>query len=137
MKGERHMVLKGAHEQMTGMKSVLVLGVLGVCLAGMAWAVGQEGHADVHEIKMTAKNYDFDPSTITVKKGEKVKLIITATDRDHGIKLKAFDIDQVLKKDDPTIIEFTASKAGTFEFKCSVYCGRGHGKMKGTLVVEP
>ena len=131
------MVLKGAHEQMTGMKSVLVLGVLGVCLAGMAWTAGQEGHADVHEIKMTAKNYDFDPGVITVKKDEKVRLIITATDRDHGIKLKAFDIDQVLKKDDPTIIEFTASKAGTFEFKCSVYCGRSHGKMKGTLVVEP
>ena len=121
---------------MTGKKSILVLGILGICLAGMAVAAGQEGQADFHEIKMTAKNYDFDPGVITVKKGEKIRLIITATDRDHGIKLKAFDIDQVLKKDDPTIIEFMASKAGTFEFKCSVYCGRGHGKMKGKLVVE-
>ena len=122
---------------MTGKKSVLVLGVLGICLAGMAVATGQQTPAGVHEFKMTAKNYDFDPGVITVKKGEKVRLIITATDRDHGIKLKDFDIDQVLKKGDPTIIEFTASKAGTFEFKCSVYCGRGHGKMKGTVVVEP
>jgi len=42
---------------------------------------------------------------------------ITATDRDHGIKIAGYDIDQVLKKGDPTIIEFTADKAGTFDFK--------------------
>ena len=85
---------------------------------------------------MTARNYEFDPGVITVKKGEKVRLIITATDRDHGIKLDAFDVNQVLKKGDPTTIEFTADKVGTFEFKCSVYCGLGHRKMKGKLVVQ-
>jgi cytochrome c oxidase subunit 2 len=89
-----------------------------------------------HEFTMTAKNYEFDPSVITVKKGEKVRLFITATDRDHGIKIQGYDIDQVLKKGSTATIEFTASKAGTFEFKCSVYCGMGHHKMKGKLVVE-
>jgi cytochrome c oxidase subunit 2 len=89
-----------------------------------------------HEIKMTAKSGEFDPSAITVKKGEKVRLLITATDRDHGFELDAFDINQVLKKGDTEIIEFTASKAGTFVFKCSVPCGSGHRRMKGTLVVE-
>jgi len=71
-----------------------------------------------------------------VKKGEKVRLIITATDCEHEFRLDAFDIIQVLKKGDPEIIEFTAHKAGTFDFRCSVYCGKGHGKMKGKLVVE-
>lgn len=89
-----------------------------------------------HEIKMTAKSGEFDPSAITVKKGEKVRLIVTATDRDHGFQLDAFDVNQVLKKGDTEIIEFTASKAGTFVFKCSVPCGAGHRRMKGTLVVE-
>jgi cytochrome c oxidase subunit 2 len=87
-------------------------------------------------IYLTAKNYEFDPGVITVKKGEKVRLIITATDRDHGIKIEGYDINQVLKKGDPTTIEFTADKAGAFEFKCSVYCGHGHRKMKGKLIVE-
>ena len=71
-----------------------------------------------------------------MKKGDKVRLIITATDRDHGIKIEGYDINQVLKKGDPATIEFTADKAGTFEFKCSVRCGMGHGRMKGKLVVE-
>ena len=84
---------------------------------------------------MTAKDSGFDPDMITVKKGEKVRLIITATDCEHEFKLDAFDINQVLKKGDPETIEFTASKAGKFAFKSSVYCGKGHGKMRGKLVV--
>jgi cytochrome c oxidase subunit 2 len=114
----------------------LILMVLVAGLAGAAQAASQGGPSEVHEITMTAKNYGFDPSVITVKKGEKLRLIITATDCDHEFKLDAFRIDQVLKKGDPTTIEFSADKVGTFEFKSSVYCGRGHGKMKGKLIVE-
>ena len=117
-------------------KMILVLGVLVTGLAGPARAAGPAAPGDFHEITMTARRFEFDPAVITVKKGEKVRLIITAIDHDHGFKLDAFDINQVLKQGDPTIIEFTANKAGTFAFKCSVYCGHGHGKMKGKLVVE-
>lgn len=112
--------------------------LLGTIMAGAtvsALAAGQEPSGAFQVITMTAKNYEFDPAVITVKKGDKVRLLITATDRDHGIKIEAFDIDQVLKKGDPTTIEFTANKVGTFEFKCSVYCGMGHRKMKGKVVV--
>jgi cytochrome c oxidase subunit 2 len=116
--------------------SILALGALMTCVAGAALAAGQAASSGYHEFTMTAKNFEFDPDTITVKKGEKVRLIITAADHDHGFKLDAFDINQVLKKGDTETIEFTATKAGTFEFKCSVYCGKGHRKMKGKLVVE-
>ena len=85
---------------------------------------------------MTAKKYEFSPNPIRVKKGERVRLIITATDRDHGIKIEAFNIEEKLKKGVPTTVEFTADKAGSFPFKCSVHCGFGHGGMKGTLIVE-
>ena len=90
----------------------------------------------VHEIQMSAKKYEFSPNPIRVKKGERVRLIITATDRDHGIKIEAFGVEQKLKKGVPTTVEFTADKAGTFPFKCSVHCGFGHSGMKGTLIVE-
>jgi cytochrome c oxidase subunit 2 len=105
-------------------------------LAVSAFAQVPAAATDVHEIQMTAKKYEFDPNVITVKKGEHVKLIITALDHDHGFDLEAYGINQRLKKGEPTTIEFTADKAGTFEFKCSVFCGLGHRKMKGKLVVE-
>lgn len=91
---------------------------------------------EAHEITMTAKKYEFNPNVITVKKGEHVKLVITATDRDHGFKLDAFKINQHLKKGEPATVEFTADQAGEFPFQCSVICGMGHHRMKGKLVVE-
>jgi cytochrome c oxidase subunit 2 len=88
-----------------------------------------------HEIQMTAKKYEFNPSVITVKKGEHVKLVITATDHEHGFKLEDFKIDQHLMKGEPTTVEFTADRVGEFQFQCSHICGFGHHKMKGKLVV--
>jgi cytochrome c oxidase subunit II len=92
--------------------------------------------AEGTEIKMTAKKYAFDPSVIKVKKDDHVKLVITAVDHDHGFKIEAFHVDQLLKKGEATTIEFTADQAGTFPFECSHFCGLGHKKMKGTLTVE-
>jgi len=99
-------------------------------------AANAQAGPKVHEIQVTAKKYEFSPDPIRVKKGEPVKLIITATDHDHGFQLDAFHIKQKLKKGQPTTIEFTPDKAGTFPFKCSVFCGFGHKGMKGQLVVE-
>jgi len=89
-----------------------------------------------NEIKVSAKKYEFDPSAIKVKQGDHVRLVVTALDHDHGFKLEAFNIDQLLKKGEAVTIEFTADKAGTFPFECSHYCGLGHKRMKGELVVE-
>ena len=83
------------------------------------------------EINVTAKKYEFDPSTIKVKQGNHVRLVITALDHDHGFKLEAFNIDQLLKKGEAVPIEFSADKAGTFPFECSHFCGLGHKRMKG------
>jgi hypothetical protein len=36
------------------------------------------------------------------------------------------------------VIEFVAARAGTYDFKCSIQCSRGHGhdRMTGKLIVE-
>lgn len=101
-----------------------------------AAALGALAQSESNEIKVTAKKYEFEPSAIHVKKGDHVKLVITATDHDHGFKLDAFHIDQLLKKGEATTVEFTPFQAGTFPFECSHFCGLGHKKMKGELVVE-
>jgi cytochrome c oxidase subunit 2 len=92
--------------------------------------------AETNDIKVTARKYEFEPSSIKVKKGDHVKLEVTATDRDHGIKVDAFHISQKLPKGEPVTIEFDATEAGTFPFECSVLCGLGHKRMKGEIVVE-
>jgi cytochrome c oxidase subunit 2 len=116
------------------------LAVLAVALASTIGA-GQQpdpGTAGPQVIKMTAKKYEFDPSTITVVRGRPVRLEITAVDHDHGIEITEFGVKQLLDKGKPTVIEFTPGKTGEFTFHCSVFCGLGHHGMKGKLVVtEP
>jgi heme/copper-type cytochrome/quinol oxidase subunit 2 len=88
------------------------------------------------EFRLTARKYQFSPTTIKVKQGDRVRLIITAIDADHGFKLEAFNIGRTLPKGEPVMIEFTADQTGSFPFECSHFCGFGHRKMKGQLTVE-
>ena len=90
----------------------------------------------VHEIQVTLRKYEFNPGSLHVKKGERVRLIMVSVDHDHGFKLDDFDINQKVRKGTTAIVEFTADKSGTFQFRCSNVCGLGHRGMKGTLVVE-
>jgi cytochrome c oxidase subunit 2 len=90
----------------------------------------------VHEIQVALRKYEFSPGSLRVKKGEHVKLIMSAADHDHGFKLDDFDINQKIPKGTTVVVEFIADKVGTFQFRCSSVCGLGHRNMKGTLVVE-
>jgi cytochrome c oxidase subunit 2 len=103
--------------------------------AVLAVSLAQEQPA-AREIAVTAKKYEFSPSELRVRQGETVKLTITALDRKHGFKIEALDIDRELPKGEAVTIEFVADRAGTFPIACSKFCGFGHGKMKGELIVE-
>jgi cytochrome c oxidase subunit 2 len=87
------------------------------------------------EIKIVAKKFEFDPHTITVQKGKPVRLVITSTDVDHGIKLEELGIDQKIPAHKTINVDFTPDQVGRFEFKCSIVCGSGHDEMLGELVV--
>jgi cytochrome c oxidase subunit 2 len=88
------------------------------------------------EIKVTAKQFEFAPRTITVQKGKPVKLVITSADVDHGIKLEEFGVNQKVPAKQTINVTFTPDRVGRFEFRCSVVCGTGHDDMLGELIVE-
>jgi len=93
-------------------------------------------------IHIEAKQWAFSPDEIVVKKGQKVTLVITSRDVTHGFMLSAFDINEVINPGSEVIVTFIPDKTGTFEFRCSVYCGEpwpgsgmGHWVMRGYLKV--
>lgn len=90
----------------------------------------------VKTFSMTAKQWEFTPSTITVNKGDQVVLSITSTDVKHGFAIPAFGVNVDLNPNQTTTVRFTADQAGTHKFRCSVLCGSGHGGMTGTLIVK-
>jgi cytochrome c oxidase subunit 2 len=97
---------------------------------------GTTSTGEIREFDMTARQWEFEPDTITVNKGDTVKLHIKSVDVTHGFSLPDFGINVNLVPGEDTHVEFVADKTGTFSFACSVYCGTGHGGMVGTLIVE-
>ncbi len=98
-------------------------------------ASGEE-NKDIREIEVEAYRYAFKPDPIVVRKGEKVRLLVKSADVTHGIQIKEYRINEKLPKGETKAIEFTASKPGEFTIYCSVYCGPGHGRMHGRLIVR-
>ncbi len=93
--------------------------------------------AQIREIEVSAKKYEFSPAVIEVPVNTLVRIHLGATDREHGFELKAIKDSCVkFKPGSPATMEFYAEKAGEYEFSCCKRCGFGHGKMKGKLVVK-
>jgi cytochrome c oxidase subunit 2 len=105
-------------------------------------------------IQVTAKNFEFEPSVIHVKEGEKIQLKVMSVDKTHGLHISPFpdggkpntppgltftygDDCLKLKKDLTETVEFIAQDRGTYSFLCCKKCGTGHGRMKGQIIVDP
>ena len=86
-------------------------------------------------ITIVAKRFAFTPDRVTVKKGEPVTLSLQSADVVHGLAIKELGIKTDIPKGRETVITFTPQSAGTFEGKCSHFCGLGHGSMKFRVIV--
>ena len=87
-------------------------------------------------IKITAKNWAFTPSTITLKVNEKVKLEFQATEGIHGITIPDLGVNDVVNIGNTvSSVEVTPTKVGTFQAHCAVFCGAGHANMVLTIKV--
>lgn len=89
----------------------------------------------VKTFTITSGNFTFAPSTLKVKKGDKVKLILKNVEGFHDLKIDEFKVATTRIKDVGTAeVEFIANKIGVFEYYCSVGTHRQMG-MKGLLTV--
>ncbi|MGE5127439.1 MAG: cupredoxin domain-containing protein [Betaproteobacteria bacterium] len=113
-------------------------------LAGWAWLLALApaltgADADlpaVRRIEVMAHRYAFEPAVIEVTKGETVEIVAHSTDTEHGLAIKALGVKLVIPKGGATVsATFVARQAGRFPIECSEYCGSGHKRMKGELIV--
>ena len=89
----------------------------------------------IKEFRVTGQPFSFSPSTMTVKKGDTVKLTFKNVQGTHDWRLDEFNAKtNVIQGGQEETIVFVADKVGTFEYYCSVGTHRAMG-MKGTFVV--
>jgi plastocyanin len=109
-------------------------------LAVLAGSVGlvQGEPAPVKTFELIAARFAFTPDRIEVQQGDHVIVRLHSADVEHGFALKELGVATIVPAGGETVsVEFVASRAGTFEFACSSYCGKGHHEMTGMLVVTP
>jgi cytochrome c oxidase subunit 2 len=119
---------------------ITVIAAAAVISASVAGAPRQVQEPEVRVFEVVARRFDFEPATIEVTEGDRVRLLVRSADGPHGVEIKQFKVKKAVpraKPDDaPVVIEFVASAAGRFPILCSEYCGNGHKDMTGTLVVH-
>jgi len=96
----------------------------------------EEAGTLVQEFIVEGNNFSFLPNSISVKKGETVRIIFKATEGFHDLVIDGYKVaTKQLRAPDSEILEFVADQAGNFEYYCSVGTHRAMG-MVGTLIVE-
>jgi len=87
---------------------------------------------DVQVVNLGVANYNYDPNTITLQAGKKVRII--GNMQQLAGCLRAFTIPRLgiskIFRQNDNILEFTPTQPGTYPFSCSM--GMGY----GTLIVK-
>lgn len=90
----------------------------------------------VTEFTVNAANFSFAPNTMTVKKGDTVRITFQNIEGFHDLKIDEFGVaTRKLQAKESDTVEFVTDQAGAFEYYCSIGSHRAMG-MWGTLVVE-
>ncbi len=90
----------------------------------------------VKEFTIHGKNYSFTPNTMTVNKGDTVKVTFVDDFGSHNFAIDEFNVKTaIIQGGQSETVTFVADKSGTFQYYCSVGSHRALG-MVGTLTVN-
>jgi heme/copper-type cytochrome/quinol oxidase subunit 2 len=115
------------------MRSFRRLCLVAIVLAAMSLAPAARAKQSV--LIICHKSY-YTPSTIHVKKGEPIELVLRSADVTHGFAIDALNVAVEVAPGPATVVQINPTVAGSYEFHCVVRCGKGHANMRGTLIVE-
>ncbi len=102
-----------------------------VC-AAVAWAPA----AELPVIRVTVKRFEYSPREIRLKRGVPVVLEISSLDVVHGFTVPQLGVRATVLPGIPARVQVQPDTAGTFTFRCDVFCGSGHEDLDGTIIVS-
>lgn len=87
--------------------------------------------------RIEARQFAYSPSELHVNPGDRVTIELVSTDVVHGLYIDGYDLSIEADPGETKTITFTASKPGSYRFRCSVTCGAMHPFMIGRISVGP
>ena len=118
--------------------TILAMVVLGRGMWSTAATAGERGAGEQEPrvIEITASQFEFSPAEIEVSVGESVRLLVRSADVGHGLAIPSLGVGASIPPGGQVVtIDFVASEPGRHQMICTVFCGAGHGQMRGTLTV--
>lgn len=105
--------------------------MLATVFAGLTMVEAKTSKPKTVRVKISEQGYS--PATISVKKGQKIRLLLTRTDAQNcggEIVFSSLNIKKDLPVGKTVAVEFTPRSAGEIAFTC------GMGMYKGKIVVQ-
>ncbi len=110
-------------------------GALAACGGGSGTAEPSapavEPNGNTVELKIEAKDFEFNEKEYRVKAGDTVNVAFASVQGMHGIDIRGVN----LKMKDGDNATFVA-QPGEYEIVCNIMCGQGHSRMVSKLIVE-
>lgn len=125
---------------------VVTVSAAALLTAAIVWAVYPQAAAmvapdaggdGVREVQVRVYAWGMSPGVIRVEPGQRVRFVATTDDVMHGFAINELGVNLALapgRTSRSAEIDVTLPE-GTYPTHCSVFCGLGHGAMKGRLVV--
>lgn len=90
-----------------------------------------------YDISIVSQLFAFQPGTMVVPQGAKVRFQVTSSDVVHGLLIPGTNVNMMVVPGHVTEYTYTFDKPGDYLIVCSEYCGSGHQLMMGQIIVEP
>ena len=85
--------------------------------------------------QIEARQFAYSSSGLAVNPGDIVTIQLMSTDVVHGLFIDGYDLSVEADPGQTATMTFTASKPGSFRFRCNITCGAMHPFMIGKLTV--
>ena len=86
-------------------------------------------------LEVKASKRGFEPSQITLRRGDSVSIVLSSADDEHCFAIDALRVEKRIVPGRTTTLELTPDRAGVFPFYCCLESGEAAGKERGQLTV--
>jgi heme/copper-type cytochrome/quinol oxidase subunit 2 len=87
------------------------------------------------EVSVKISKKGFQPSRITVRRGETTRLVLSAAEGEHCFAVEALRLEKRVVAGRPTRVELAPAQAGVFPFYCCVESAEAARLERGVLTV--
>jgi len=125
----------GVPAALPGAADVRGQGLAGIALltAATAAAVVAAPAGPTVDVKVSRRG--FEPSRIELRRGETARLVLSSGDGEHCFAIDALRVEKRVRSGEPTRLELTPERAGSFPFYCCLESGTQAERERGELVV--